>query len=104
MRALAVALLLAGCAGGGEDSCVFEGRYDVGFLPENGCDGGSFTLLGTSLPEECSATIRDVNLQGIPYVATISCPASDPVVECEGWATYANGCEYSVYLRRLTER
>jgi hypothetical protein len=105
MRKLSLALLLVAACGGDDDSdaCVFSGRYEIGFVPLNGCDGGSFQLPGTDVPEECVSTARDVNLQGVSYVSTISCPASDPVVECEGYATYANGCEYSVYLRRLTD-
>jgi hypothetical protein len=104
MRKLSLALLLLAACGGDDDpnACVFDGRYELGFVPTNGCEGGSFTLPGTNLDEECSVTVRDVNLEGTPYVATISCPAGDPVIECEGFATYANGCEYDVYLRRLS--
>jgi hypothetical protein len=104
MKRIALAIMLVGCASGEEIElgCTFEGRYELGFLPTNGCNGRSVTLLGTEVQEECYSSASGVNLEGVAYVYTISCAPGDPVVECEGFGSYANGCEYDLYMRRLT--
>jgi hypothetical protein len=106
MRKLSLALLLLLAACGGDDSddrCVFEGRYEFGYLSEMAaCEPRTATLPFARHEEPCAQSSNDITLDSVPYNLFFSCPSGDPVVECEGFANFANGCMYDVYVRRLS--
>lgn len=106
---LALLILLAACGGSdddaSDDSCVFEGRYEMGFDPITpGCQAGSIEIppAYVGYEEECFFELNDVAPNGVSFEVTFSCRPGDPVVECEGLASYSNGCAYNTHLRRIS--
>lgn len=104
MRKLSLALLLLAACGGDDDSdvCVFGGRYELGVIPTNGCMGNSATVPLFGEEPTCSRGFDQVGLNGARQNIFISCIPGDPVIECEGFASDSNGCQYDVYMRRLS--
>jgi hypothetical protein len=106
-RVLLVAVYLAVCAGCGGDEddgnvCIFDGRYDSGFLPITaGCPSFSFAAPIYDDEEECIQSGSDITPTGVTFDLFLSCVPGNPVVECEGIANLSNGCSYNAYLRRL---
>jgi len=92
-----------GCAGsGGEGRCVFDGRYEFGLIAETpGCPSTSQTL-PLHAEDECMAEIDTFTPDGLTHrQGILSCEPGDPVIECEGFAFDSDGCQFSLYLRRL---
>jgi hypothetical protein len=97
-------VLLIGCGGDEEDdnACIFDGRYEFGYLSEMAeCPPQSTALPFAKHEEPCAQSMDDVTLDGVAYNVFFSCEPGDPVGECEGFANYANGCRYDVYVRRV---
>lgn len=98
-RIALVAALVFGCAG--DDSCVFDGRYEVGAISRTpGCTSRSISIHLSRLEEECVSPVDTwtptlVDIQGL-----VSCEPGDPVVECEGFVSDSDGCFFDVYFRR----
>jgi hypothetical protein len=106
MRKITMALLLLAACGGDDESnaCIFDGRYEIGYLPTTaGCTPRSTTLPFARHEEPCAQTTSDITLDFVRFDLFLSCPSGDPVVECEGFANFADGCTYDVYARRLAD-
>jgi len=103
MKLIIIAALLSACATTGTDDeeCVFDGAYEFGMLPDNGCESSSFVQQFNGESDECYWAHEDVNFEGVRYFAIVSCEPGSPVVECSGTSVYANGCEYTSYIRRI---
>jgi hypothetical protein len=102
-KALVLGLVVLACGDEDDDNaCIFEGRYDFGYLSDMAeCEPVSQQLPYAKHEEPCAQSYDDITLNGVPYNVFFSCLPGDPVVECEGFANYANGCSYDVYIRRV---
>lgn len=94
-----------GCGGGedgsGDERCVFEGRYEIGLVPRNGCNSLSAPYDGGEMAEQCSTAIDQLGVTGAVQRGFISCQPGSPVVECTGFMSDSTGCQWDVYLRRI---
>jgi hypothetical protein len=99
MRLLALALLLA-CAPDDSTECVFDGRYELGFLSA-GCGSWSEQLYANSERDACYTNQDIVALDGTRRSISLYCEDGDPVVECSGFAHGSDGCRWDVYMRRI---
>jgi hypothetical protein len=100
MRIFALALLLA-CAPDDSTECVFDGRYEFGMLPSNGCGALSEQLYANNERDACYTTESVLALDGTRRNVSLYCEAGDPVVECSGFAHGSDGCRWDVYMRRI---
>lgn len=100
MRRLAFVLLLA-CGSDESDVCIFDGRYEMGFIPRNGCGAFSEQIFVNHEQDECYTTEDIIALDGTRRNIGIFCEAGDPVVECEGFAFGSDGCQWDAYMRRV---
>lgn len=100
------AILLVGCAGADEsDICVFDGQYEMGFIAYESrldCTSNSVTFFGTG-EDECSTSIDQVSVNGAQQTGYISCTPGSPVVECEGYVSDSDGCQWQAYVRRIAQ-
>ncbi len=95
--------LTAGC-GDGEpvDTCVFDGRYEMGLIAYESaleCSSNSVVIFGTG-EDECSTVIDQLGPSGARQSGYISCDPADPVVECSGFMSDSDGCQWEIYMRR----
>jgi hypothetical protein len=100
---LGAALLLAllACAPDDSTECVFDGRYEFGMLPSNGCGALSEQLYANNERDACYTTESVLALDGTRRNVSLYCEAGDPVVECSGFAHGSDGCRWDVYMRRI---
>jgi len=99
---LAGFLALGGCADDESDTCVFDGTYEIGFIPTNGCTGTSQRLPLYNAEDECSVQTDQIGLSGARQVSVLTCEPGDPVVECSGFMNDSDGCSFDVYMRRVS--
>lgn len=100
-RLFFVTSLLLGCKVDSEDACIFDGRYEFGFVATNGCESVTEQLTFFDEESECDSTIDQVAFDGSRQLGIITCEPGDPVVECGGFASASNGCRWDLYFRRL---
>ena len=100
-----VGAMLNGCSGADEsEGCVFDGRYEMGFLAYESpldCSSTSFTIFGEG-EDECSTDIDQFGQSGAHQIGYISCEPGDPIVGCEGYMSDSDGCQWQLYLRRVS--
>lgn len=97
-------LLICGCAGGEEDDkCIFDGRYEMGFIPRNGCEAGNESFTAAHEEDECHTSVDQISLGGARQLGFISCEPGDPVVECSGFLNDSDGCSWDLYIRRIAQ-
>lgn len=107
MKKFILVLAIAGCAGGqsSEDTCIFDGDYEMGLVPTNGCaylGGDTYTF--HHVEGECSSSLSQLKTSDMYGVTGfMSCGQGDPVVECEGFASRSDGCTYTSYIRKVVK-
>ncbi len=107
MKRLLILALALGCAGadGPEDGlCRFDGTYEIGLLPTNGCakDSQKAYLHETS---ECNSIIDTLAADGSWRKGLMSCNPNGhggQVVECDGFVASTDGCDWDAYMRRVS--
>lgn len=99
----ALLLLALACGGSdGEEACIFDGPYEIGFIPTNGCGAVSQRIEAYGMEDECFTSIDQISNSGARQRIFVTCEPGDPVVECSGFANDSDGCTWDVYMRRLT--
>ncbi len=97
MKYLVIIGLLFGCIAPDEDECVLDGKYEFGALSYTGCNNNSEVFYFNNEVTECFQ--EETSVDGT--FMQMSCDPGNPVGECEGILTYANGCRYTTYVRRI---
>lgn len=103
MKKLLLMLLVACTNEPDSDACIFDGRYEMGMLPTNGCGANSETLYANNEEDECYTSQDIIALDGTRRTLYLSCEAGNPVVECSGFANSSDGCSWDMYMRRIAE-
>lgn len=88
---------------GDDTKCVFEGRYDIGYIAYESsldCSSNSVSFFGTG-EDSCSTEINQLSVSGARQIGYISCDPADPVVECSGYVYDDVGCQWDAYVRRV---
>jgi len=84
--------------------CIFEGRYEMGFLAYESpldCGSSSVSFFGEG-EDECSTSIDQLGSSGARQTGYISCDPADPVMECTGYMSDSDGCQWELYIRRIS--
>lgn len=108
MRPIVLALLLSvlGCSlqcGSGEETrCLFDGRYEIGGVPQTDCLPFSAQVWLYEEVPECGTSGQEVTDDGVRVTFWFTCEPGDPVGECVGSYIYSNGCVYDGYIRRIS--
>lgn len=99
--------LLLGCQPEADsNACIFEGKYEVGYLAYESpldCSSNSAVIYGTG-EDECSTNIDQLGPTGARQLGYVSCDPGDPIVECLGYMGDSDGCQWEIYVRRIVTR
>ena|SRR5688572_15670915 len=98
-----VGALTTGCESPSPEGCVFDGRYEIGYLAHESplqCSSNSLSFFGDG-EDECSTYIDQLGPSGALQTGYISCDPADPVVECTGYMRDTDGCQWELYVRRI---
>lgn len=105
---LAVAFLLSGVACSDEPddgSCYFDGRYELGYIARTpDCRGSSVSINFYDETDECSSEIDQLSNAGARQRGFVTCNPDGnggQVVECDGYMSDSDGCEFDIYMRRV---